>query len=72
MIPDKRKRGPRKRRPIERVCVSVDEWIAATGFSRASTYRMMADGRLRFVPFGNRMRKIPTSEFQRLGLSSET
>jgi excisionase family DNA binding protein len=69
MIPDKRKRGPRKRRPIERVCVSVDEWMAATGFSRPTTYRMMADGRLRYVPFGTRMRKIPTSEFVRLGLS---
>jgi hypothetical protein len=69
MSPEKLKRGPRKQRPIEPVCVSVDEWIAATGFSRASTYRMMAAGKLRFVSFGTRMRKIPTSEFSRLGLS---
>jgi excisionase family DNA binding protein len=69
MIPDKRKRGPRKKRSIERVCVSIDEWIAATGFSRPTTYRMMAAGKLRYVSFGSRMRKIPTSEFNRLGLT---
>ena len=63
-----KKRGPRKRRMIERVCVSVDEWCESTGFSKPTTYRWMADGRLRYVQFGSRMRKIPTTEYARLGL----
>ena len=65
---EKLKRGPRKQRTIQPVCVSVDEWVRATGFSRPTTYRWMADGRLRYVQFGDRMRKIPTSEFERLEL----
>jgi excisionase family DNA binding protein len=69
--PKKKKRGPRKQRAIQPVCVSVDEWVRATGFSRPTTYRWMADGRLRFVQFGERMRKIPTSEYVRLGLSGD-
>ena len=68
--PQRQKRGPRKRRAIERVCVSVDEWVEATGFSRPTTYRWMADGRLKFVQLSARMRKIPTSEFERLGLTA--
>lgn len=60
----------RQRPPMARVCVSIDEWIEATGFSRPTTYRWMSDGRLRFVQFGTRMRKIPTSEFERLGLTA--
>ena len=65
---EKKKRGPRKKREIERVCVSVDEWVEATGICKPTTYRWMADGRIRYVQFGTRMRKIPTSEFARLGL----
>jgi excisionase family DNA binding protein len=67
-----KKRGPRKRRAIAPVCVSPEEFSRATGISRPTTYRWMADGRLKFVQFGTRMRKIPTSEFERLGLSGET
>jgi hypothetical protein len=33
---------------------------------------MDADGRIRYTQFGQRMRKIPTTEFARLGLSGET
>jgi hypothetical protein len=31
---------------------------------------MMADGRLHFTQMGERMRKIPTTEYARLGLVS--
>jgi excisionase family DNA binding protein len=50
-----------------RVCVSVREWCQSTGISKATTYRMMADGRLRYVTIG-RSRKIPITEYTRLGL----
>jgi hypothetical protein len=67
--PQRQKRGPRKRRVIDRVCDSVDEFSAATGISKTAIYRMMQDGRLRYVQATPRMRKIPTSEYSRLGLS---
>jgi excisionase family DNA binding protein len=51
-----------------RVCVSPYEMRAATGLSLATIYRMMQSGQLRFVQLGGRMRKIPTSEYARLGL----
>ena len=66
---EKQKRGPRKRRSIEPVCVSPDEFSAATGISRPVLYRMMADGRLRYTQVTPSMRrKIPTTEYARLGL----
>jgi excisionase family DNA binding protein len=40
----------------------------ATGLSRQMIYRMMKDGRLRYVQIG-RTRRIPVSEQERLGLS---
>jgi excisionase family DNA binding protein len=67
-----KKRSPRKRRVIERICVSLDEFVEATGISKPTVYRWMADGRIRYTQFGQRMRKIPTTEFARLGLSGET
>jgi excisionase family DNA binding protein len=63
----RQKRGPRKQRTINPICVSINEWCEATGFSRPTTYRWMAVGRLRYVQFGTRMRKIPTTEYVRLG-----
>ena len=60
-----RRRGARQR--IGRVCLTVSEWSESTGLSKATTYRMMQDGRLRFVQFG-RTRRIPTEEQARLGL----
>lgn len=69
----KKKRRRRKKRspPVTsaRVCLSVHEWRDATGISIPTTYRMMADGRLRYVELGERMRKIPVTEFVRLGLT---
>jgi excisionase family DNA binding protein len=66
----KSKRARWKQRAFAPVCVTVDEFVAATGLSRQTAYRWMADGRLRFVQLGDRMRRIPTSEFARLGLES--
>jgi|SoiMethySBSTD1v2_1073268.scaffolds.fasta_scaffold205156_1 excisionase family DNA binding protein len=70
--PQRQKRGPRKRRVIDRVSDTVDEFSRATGISKAVLYRMMADGRLRFAQVTPRMRRIPTTEYSRLGLSGET
>ena len=66
-----KRRGPRARPSIARICVSIPEFCEATGISRPSVYRMMSTGRLHFVQLGPRMRKIPTTEFTRLGLSGE-
>jgi excisionase family DNA binding protein len=66
-----KRRGPRAREPIARICVSVGEFCQATGISRPTVYRMMNSGKLHFVQVGPRMRKIPTTEFNRLGLSGE-
>ena len=61
-----KKRG--RLRLADRVCVSVSEICELTGISKPSAYRMMADGRLQYVQMGERTRKIPTSEYERLGL----
>lgn len=73
MYPDT-KTKPQSRTPLklselrERACVSVTEWCGSTGISKPTAYRMMADGRLKFVRMGERIRKIPTTEYERLGL----
>ena len=67
---DKRKRK-RARQGVERVCLSVPEFLEATGLSRSSAYRLMANGKVRFVSLTDRTRKIPTSELVRLGLTNE-
>jgi excisionase family DNA binding protein len=63
-------RQRRARSSIERVCHSVNEFAEATGLSRPTIYRMMASGEIKFVQLGPRMRKIPTTEYARLGFSS--
>jgi excisionase family DNA binding protein len=60
-----RRRSARQR--IGRVCLTVNEWSESTGLSSPTIYRMMRDGRLRFVQFG-RTRRIPVEEQGRLGL----
>ena len=54
---------------MARVAYTVSEWAEATRLSKATTYRMMADGRLRYVQIG-RTRRIPAEEQRRLGLST--
>jgi predicted DNA-binding transcriptional regulator AlpA len=68
----RRKRQPRQRQAVDRVCVSVTEFSQATGISRPVLYRMMDDGRLRYTQLTSDMRRIPTSEYLRLGLSGQT
>ena len=46
----------------------VDVFIAKTGISRPTTYRMMASGKLKYAQVGERIRIIPISEYARLGL----
>jgi hypothetical protein len=65
-----RKRGrPRKQwKPAGRLADTVNQWCDRTGDSRATAFRKMADGRLRYVqdtPGGPR--KIPHSEYTRHG-----
>jgi excisionase family DNA binding protein len=63
-----RQRRSHARRSIAPICFTVSEWVSATGLSKPSVYRMMQDGRLRFVQFG-RTRRIPATEQARLGLT---
>ena len=51
-----------------RVSVTVSEWCASTGTSKPSAYRMMKADKLHFVQLGKRTRRIPTTEYERLGL----
>lgn len=47
-----------------------DKFCERTALSRATVWRMMRDGRLRYVKFG-RVRRIPTSEYERLANAAE-
>jgi excisionase family DNA binding protein len=65
----KRRRHRRERARVVAVLGdTVDQFVAKTNTSRATAFRMMADGRLRYVKLGLRLRRIPTSEYARLGL----
>ena len=69
----KQKRGPRKQRPINPVCVSPEEFSQGDRHGAVPLFKkMMQDGRLRYAQATSRMRKIPTTEYSRLGLSGET
>jgi excisionase family DNA binding protein len=57
-------------KPVERLAYSVDELIAATGISRPSIYRRIADGTLKTVKFGKR-RLISAEAFRALFKSEE-
>jgi hypothetical protein len=68
----KRKRGrPRKSPPKNRrLAHSVREYCQAANRSRASAFRDMADGRVKYIQPGGpgTPRQIPTTEYVRLGL----
>jgi excisionase family DNA binding protein len=53
---------------LPRLAYTINEWARLTKQSRATIYRQMADGRLRYVSLGERIRRIPASESERLGL----
>jgi excisionase family DNA binding protein len=52
---------------LPRVAVSVSEFSSTTKLSKPTLYRMMQRGQLRFAQIGA-IRRIPVSEYQRLGL----
>jgi excisionase family DNA binding protein len=63
-----RKRG--RRFPLPRVAVTIGEFVSSTGLSRPTVYRLMKSGRLHFAQIGG-TRRIPVSEYRRLGLIAE-
>ena len=63
--PHRRKRGrPRHHRPAAEVD-TITEFCARMKCSRATVYRMMKDGELRFIQVRGE-RRIPRSEYARL------
>ena len=68
----KRRRGRRSKPTLTRLGDSVQDFIDRTGISRPTAYRMMADGRLKFIQVTDDMRRIPTSEYVRLGFVTDT
>src|SRR4051812_33643177 len=63
-------RRSRVRPPLPRVALTISEFAATTGISKASLYRMMLAGTLRYAQIGA-TRRIPVSEYTRLGLIVE-
>ena len=51
--------------PSERLFHTPDEFARRASISRATVWRLMRDGRLRYARFG-RARRIPVSEYERL------
>jgi excisionase family DNA binding protein len=49
----------------------VDVFLAKTGISRPTAYRMMASGKLKYAQVGERIRLIPITEYVRLGLVAD-
>jgi excisionase family DNA binding protein len=65
--PSKKKRGrPPHRRP-DPEADTVTEFCSRMKCSRATAYRMMRDGELKFIQVRSE-RRIPRSEYQRLGM----
>jgi hypothetical protein len=69
----KPRRSRRRRRSttsarVERIGDKVREFVAKTGVSKPTAYRMMASGKLRYVQATERIRIIPHTEYVRLGL----
>jgi excisionase family DNA binding protein len=54
----------------DRLYHSPDEFARRASISRATVWRLMRDGRLRYARFG-RARRIPVSEYERLASEAE-
>jgi excisionase family DNA binding protein len=67
--PARQRHRTRKRTGVSlsRLAYTINEWCELTNQSRASVYRQMAAGTLRYVNLGDRNRRIPAEEGQRLG-----
>jgi excisionase family DNA binding protein len=69
--PERQRRRRGHIRPsLPRVAVTVGEFSATTGLSRPTLYRMMIEKKLRYAQIGG-TRRIPVSEYRRLGLVVE-
>jgi hypothetical protein len=69
----KSKRGRPPKRRARRIADSVNEFCAKTGQSRATVFRHMARGLIRYIQVAPGFpRQIPHSEYQRLGYGPVT
>ena len=64
----RRRRRAHIRPALPRVAITVGEFAATTGISKPTLYRMMLEGKLRYAQIGG-TRRIPVSEYHRLGLT---
>jgi excisionase family DNA binding protein len=69
---NKRRAAYRSRAPPVQLADSIDEFMRKANVSRATVWRMMKAGKLRFVRLGERIRRIPITEYERLGLVPTT
>jgi hypothetical protein len=65
---NKRQHGHHSRSPPAQLGDSIQEFMTKANVSRATVWRMMKTGKLRFIRLSDRIRRIPTSEYRRLGL----
>jgi excisionase family DNA binding protein len=65
----KRKRRRRRARSGE-MFDTPDDFAKKAGISRATVWRLMRDGTLRYARFG-RARRIPVSEYERLASEAQ-
>jgi excisionase family DNA binding protein len=56
--------------PVDRKFHTPDEFSAATNLSRATVWRLMKAGKVRFTHMG-RQRRIPTTEYARLAAEAD-
>jgi predicted site-specific integrase-resolvase len=63
-------KSSKPRRPVERRGYNVSEWCEAFGRSRATAYKLMNDGRLKYADIGGR-RFIPNEAAEELLATSE-
>lgn len=66
------KRKPRAKMPVSPLGDRVEIFVRKTGISKPTTYRLMASGKLRYAQVTERIRLIPTTEYERLGLTDST
>jgi len=65
-----RRRRSRRAPADKRLYHSPDEFAERAGIGRATVWRLMKNGRLRYARFG-RARRIPVSEYERLASDAQ-
>ena len=66
------KRKSRAKVPVSPLGDRVEVFVQKTGISKPTTYRLMATGKLRYAQVTERIRLIPITEYDRLGLTNST